>query len=120
MKTYLRTLKYGKPYVKILALISCLSLTASLIGIAYIFIKPGTGWVDATETAKLTASNGANDYNFGISVSIFNDYVIVGSDSDYENGPMSGSAYLFEKPATIWVDATENFRLTASDCTPYV
>ena len=34
-------------------------------GSAYVFVKPSDGWATATETAKLTASDGAGDDNFG-------------------------------------------------------
>ena len=35
-------------------------------GSVYLFTKPSGGWVDATETVKLTAPDGAADDNFGI------------------------------------------------------
>jgi len=55
-------------------------------GSAYIFEKPVDGWVDTTETAKLTASNGrSNDY-FGTAVSISGDYAIVGAYRGSVNG----------------------------------
>src|SRR4029453_7378046 len=34
-------------------------------GSAYVFVEPATGWADGTETAKLTASDGAAGDNFG-------------------------------------------------------
>src|ERR1700680_3116380 len=39
-------------------------------GAAYIFVKPTSGWTDMTETAKLTASDGAGGDAFGYNVSI--------------------------------------------------
>ena len=39
-------------------------------GSAYVFVKPASGWADATETAKLTASDAALGDNFGTSVAI--------------------------------------------------
>ncbi len=81
-------------------------------GSAYIFKWDDTGWV---QQAKLTASDGAADDWFGISVSISGDYVIVGAWYDDDNGSDSGSAYIFEKPVGGWVDATETAKLIASD-----
>lgn len=48
----------------------------------------------------------ANDGNvrdvFGNAVSISGDYVIVGSWQDDDNGPSSGSAYIYKKNGTVW------------------
>ena len=79
---------------------------------AYVFTKPGTGWATATETAKLTASDGVVGDWFGQSVAVDGDTVVVGASED--DG--SGSAYVFTKAAdSVWTDATETAKLTASD-----
>ena len=79
---------------------------------AYVFTKPGTGWATATETAKLTASDGVVGDWFGQSVAVDGDTVVVGASED--GG--SGSAYVFTKAAdSIWTDATQTAKLTASD-----
>ena len=81
----------------------------SYSGSAYIFFFDGTSW---SEQAKLTASVGAaNDY-FGVSVSISGDYAIVGANRDDDNGDKSGSAYIFERSGTNW---SEQAKLVASD-----
>ncbi len=78
-------------------------------GSAYIFLRGGTNWV---QQAKLTASDGAaNDY-FGVSVSISGDYAIVGAPLDDDKGADSGSAYIFLRGGTSWV---QQAKLTASD-----
>ena len=92
-------------------------------GAAYVFTKPGSGgWADATETAKLTASDGAANDKFGISVSLDDDTVVVGAHqpqyeengANVEVGP--GAAYVFTKPATGgWTDNTEGAKFTAPD-----
>ena len=84
-------------------------------GSAYVFVKPSTGWVTATETAKLTASDGAGSDEFGLSVSVHGDTIVVGAHADDDDGGNSGSAYVFVKPSTGWVTATETAKLTASD-----
>ncbi|NQT96128.1 MAG: choice-of-anchor D domain-containing protein [Candidatus Marinimicrobia bacterium] len=84
-------------------------------GSAYLFEKPGGGWSNMTETAKLTTSDGAADDQFGVSVAISGDYALVGSWQDDDSGNESGSAYLFEKPVGGWSNMTETAKLTASD-----
>ena len=82
---------------------------------AYVFVEPSDGWTNATEIAKLTASDGAAGDYFGQSVSIDGDTVMVGSYNDDDNGADSGSAYVFVKPDTGWANATETAKLTSSD-----
>jgi len=84
-------------------------------GAAYIFEKPISGWTTATETAKLTASDGAMGDQVGASVSISGDTAIVGAGNDDDAGEDSGSAYIFVKPMSGWIDATQTAKLTASD-----
>ena len=83
----------------------------SNMGSAFVYIKPGTGWDDGTETAKLTASDAAAGDKFGYSVAVEDDIVVVGA---YGDNSARGSAYIFTKPATGWVDGTEAAQLAAS------
>ena len=48
-------------------------------GAAYVFTESGSGWANMTQTAKLTASDGAAGDAFGISVSISGNTVVVGA-----------------------------------------
>jgi hypothetical protein len=85
-------------------------------GAAYVFTKPGGGWVDMTQTAKLTASDKVVDDYFGSSVLINGDVVVVGAPwADPSGISNAGSAYVFVKPVGGWVDMTQTARLTASD-----
>ena len=84
-------------------------------GSAYVFAKPASGWKNMTQTAKLTAADGASGDNFGYSVSIFEDVIVVGATGDDDNGINSGSAFVFKKPASGWTDMTQTAKLTASD-----
>ena len=84
-------------------------------GAAYIFEKPTGGWEDMTETATLTASDGAASDYFGLTVSISGDTAVAGACEDDDNGDASGSAYVFEKPIGGWQDLTETVKITASD-----
>ena len=90
-------------------------------GAAYVFTKPGSGgWADATETAKLTASDGAASDELGISVAVDGDTVVLGAhkyDVD-DNGtsiPNAGAAYVFTKPVNGWATSTSTANLIASD-----
>ena len=87
-------------------------------GAVYVFEKPGTSWVDGTETAKLTANDRAADDDFGISVAISGDVIVAGARYDDDNGDNSGSAYAFEKD-TGWISGSSNqvAKLTASNGT---
>jgi hypothetical protein len=63
-------------------------------GSAYVFERADGNW---SQAAKLTAGDGAlNDY-FGIAVAISGSCAIVGASFDDDNGPNSGSAYVFER-----------------------
>ena len=84
-------------------------------GSAYVFVKPGGGWVSATETAKLTASDGAANDRLGQSVAVSGDTVVVGAPLDIDVTAGPGSAYVFVEPGGGWVSATETAKLTASD-----
>jgi len=89
------------------------------LGAAYVFVKLGGGWADATQDAKLTASDGFLSAQFGNAVSIDGDTAIVGARVDNHGGAISsaGAAYIFEKPGGGWIDATQDAKLTASDAT---
>ena len=78
-------------------------------GSAYIFHRMGTTW---SEQAIITASDGAENDNFGYSVSISGDYAVVSATGDDDNGYNSGSAYIFHRTGTTWL---EQAKITASD-----
>ena len=73
------------------------------------------GGANMTETAVLTASDNANQDNFGVAVAVDGDTVVVGALLDDDNGNDFGSVYLFTKPSGGWVDASETMKLTAPD-----
>jgi FG-GAP repeat len=85
-------------------------------GAAYVYVKPAGAWVNATQTAKLTASDGVGGDAFGSSVSVDGDTIVAGSYFD-QVGMMfvQGSAYLFLKPGGGWVNGNETDKLLASD-----
>ena len=81
----------------------------TLGGSAYIFKRDGSRW---TQQAKLLTSDGTTFDLFGKSVSISDDYAIVGADHDDNNEEDSGSAYIFKRNGASW---TEEAKLLASD-----
>ncbi len=78
-------------------------------GSVYIFHRSGTSW---TQQAKLTADDGFVDDEFGRSVSIDGDYVVVGACHDDGSGIDRGSAYIFHRSGTNWSQQT---KITASN-----
>lgn len=85
-------------------------------GAAYVFVKPGLSWSDITESAKLTASDGASGDRFGQSVHINTSVIAVGAP-DFNQGSWNdaGALYVFQEPNGGWADATEDSRVTAGD-----
>jgi len=80
-------------------------------GEAYVFVKPATGWANMTQTAILTASDGAAWSEFGTSVGISGNTIVVGS---YGSGASNAAAYVFVEPPTGWAGMTETAELTAT------
>ncbi len=81
-------------------------------GSAYVFVvtaNPTPAW---TEQAKLVASGGAADDQFGCSVALSGDTALVGFIYDDDKDWNSGSAYVFLRTGTSWAAQTE---LTAPD-----
>jgi hypothetical protein len=85
-------------------------------GAVYVFVKPANGWVDMTQTAKLTASDGAADDELGTSVAISDGTVVAGAPLAKIGGhQFQGAAYVFVRPANGWTTMTQTAKLTDSD-----
>jgi hypothetical protein len=80
-------------------------------GSAYVFRYDGEHW---NLEAKILASDGEEDDEFGVSVALCGAVAVVGADADFDNGPFAGSAYVFRcQPETSeWEEET---KLLASD-----
>ena len=70
---------------------------AANAGAAYIYFRNQGGSGNWGEVIKLTASDAAAGDQFGISVSISGDDVVVGSNSDDDGATNAGSAYIFNR-----------------------
>jgi hypothetical protein len=81
-------------------------------GKAYVFVRSASGWTSMTQTAELTASSLANGDDFGSSVAVDGNVLVVGS-SGY-NGSV-GAAFVYQKPASGWVNMTQTATLTPGD-----
>ena len=77
-------------------------------GTAFVFERSGTTW---SFQAKLMASDPYGK-EFGNSVSIDEDYAIIGAYADNYLGIWTGSAYIFKRTGTTW---SQQAKLTASD-----
>lgn len=79
-------------------------------GSAYVFVRTGGAWV---EQQKLFAADQADGDQFGTSVAISGETVIVGAfDDDIGANSSQGSAYVYVRSGTAW---TQQQKLTASD-----
>lgn len=85
-------------------------------GAVYVFVKPGLLWADITESAKLTASDGASDDRFGQSVHIHTSVIAVGAPY-FDRGNLidAGATYVFQEQNGGWADATEDSSVEPGD-----
>jgi hypothetical protein len=88
-------------------------------GAAYIFVRPSSGWVTTTESAKLTASSGDGiggtlaftSSGHGVAISSDNTIVVAGAPL-----ASAGEAFVFVEPSGGWSGhLNETAELTASD-----
>jgi hypothetical protein len=93
----------------------------SFAGAAYVFVRSGTNW---SQQAYLKASNTGFEDNFGASVAVSGDTIVVGAFEEDSNAtgvngdqtdngaPRSGAAYVFVRNGTNW---TQQAYLKASN-----
>ena len=85
-------------------------------GAGYVFVEPSGGWKNATQTAKLLASDGAAGDSLGYSVSVSGGTAAVGAPyAKIGSNAEQGAAYVFVEPAAGWSNATQTAKLTESD-----
>jgi FG-GAP repeat protein len=79
-------------------------------GSAYVFVRSAGVW---SQQQELEASDGAGSDNFGFSVAISGETVVVGARSDDgAAGPGQGSAYIFVRSGGVW---SQQQKIEASD-----
>jgi len=78
-------------------------------GAAYVFTRSGGMW---TQQQKLTADDGATGDQFGMSIDLEGETVVVGAPGDDDGGSSAGSAYVFVRTAGVW---TQRQKIAAND-----
>jgi len=78
-------------------------------GCAYVFALDGARWI---QTHRLDAPDGVEGDDFGRSVDVRGDRIIIGAIGDDDLGENSGSAYIYEWDGATWTLAA---KLTAPD-----
>jgi hypothetical protein len=79
-------------------------------GAAYVFVRSGSSW---TQQHKLVASDAALFDNFGYSVALSGDTLLVAANADDVNNIINaGSVYVFVRAGGAW---TQQSKLSASD-----
>lgn len=79
---------------------------------AYVFHRNGTTWSHAQ---TLSASDGANDNNFGMSVAVSGNKVLVGAPGVKINSAIRGAAYLFVKNGAVWQERRKFTAVNVND-----
>jgi hypothetical protein len=86
------------------------------LGAAAVFVEPPSGWQDMTQTAVLSASDGASGDRLGWAVAIDGTRVIAGAPYAEVNGVIqAGAVYVFDQPSTGWADMTQTAKLISPD-----
>ena len=76
------------------------TVNSVMCGAAYIFFKENGTW---KQQAKIHASNAASGDEFGASVSIYNDLIVIGAPGKTISGLYSrGRVYVFKRTGRIW------------------
>ena len=78
-------------------------------GAAYVYIRDGHAW---SLQQKLVASDAAAFAQFGLSVDIIGDTIVIGALADDDSGYGTGAAYVYHRDGVTW---TEQQKLKASD-----
>ncbi len=81
-------------------------------GAVYVYTMPASGWANASQTAELTASNPEEYDQLGISVGIAGNTIVAGA---YGHNSYQGAVYIYEIPATGWMNATQSAELPVSN-----
>jgi hypothetical protein len=83
-------------------------------GAVYVFTAPASGWAHAKEVAVLKAPRGQSEEEFGRSVAISGNTIVVGAPfREVGNHTGEGEAYVFVKPASGWKSVAPTAELTA-------
>jgi hypothetical protein len=85
-------------------------------GAVYVYEKPGSGWANGPQTAKLSASDGVLGDTLGAALAASGESVVASAPFHKDgSGSAHGAAYVFERPASGWANGTQTAELTPSD-----
>ena len=90
---------------------------STFTGAAYVFVEPAGGWKTGHETAQLTASDAGVYDDFGYSVAVNGNTIVVGAvDGGSLGDPCEGAAYVYVEPTGGWATTSAfNAKLTSTD-----
>jgi hypothetical protein len=85
----------------------------------YVFKMAAGGWANRTQTAELTASDGATQDGLGFAVAVSGSTIVAGAPyvtfiSARGESSSQGAAYVFTMAAGGWANRTQTAELTAS------
>jgi hypothetical protein len=84
-------------------------------GAAYVFTEPASGWAHARQVAILKAPRGQSEEEFGRSVAISGNTIVIGAPVREVDGHTGqGTAFVYVKPASGWRSAGPTAELTAA------
>ncbi|MEK6642838.1 MAG: hypothetical protein AABZ08_02945 [Planctomycetota bacterium] len=82
-------------------------------GALYVFVRSGGIW---TQQAKLTASDATANEDFGRSLALSSNTIVVGAyTDDHAGGSDAGSAYVFVRTGTVWTQQTKLIGFDTAD-----
>jgi len=79
-------------------------------GAVYVFNLEGDEW---KENQKISPMNQETVIQFATSLSLSENYIVVGSSKNYNNEKNTGSVYIYQKENEYW---KESAKIIASDC----
>ena len=81
-----------------------LRLLLASVGAVIIAILGTHGVVLAADPIELRPSDVQDVFDFGRSLALYGDTLVVGASRDDQNGPDTGSSFVFVKSGSTWVE----------------
>ncbi len=81
-------------------------------GAAYVFTEGPGGWSTSTQATELLPSTSEANAEFGYSVAISGETIVVGAPDATGEGPENGAAFVFSEPKGGWAGKAEQHQAT--------
>jgi hypothetical protein len=92
------------------------ALIPGAVSAAYLFVEPPGGWINATETAKLSGADPDRYADYGSAVAIDGKIAVVGAEFFSHSRFMEeGGVYIFTEPAAGWRNMSSATVINGSD-----